>query len=170
MSRAFVKEDSGPVLPEVAERPVPAHPNWVRPSFLARMQQDRIALAETVARLRADRETAPDLMPLAVAERDLRWLDARLATAIPVDPAQLDPDQGGLGARLTLEDEDGGQLSFTLVGEDEADPKAGMISPFSPLGKALAGAKVGDTVSWHKPGGTVELEVTGLDWDDAEGV
>jgi transcription elongation GreA/GreB family factor len=166
MSRAFVREDAGPVLPDVAERPVPPGPNWVRPAFLARMQADRAALAAQVAALRAGRDTSPDLMPLAVAERDLRWLDARLASAIPVDPAHLPQDEAGLGATVTVLNEDGAKARFTLVGEDEADPKAGLISPFSPLGRSLAGTKVGDLVSWSRPGGDTDLEITAIDWDD----
>lgn len=166
MSRAFVREDAGPVLPEVAERPVPPGPNWVRPAFLSRMQAERAALAATLAGLRAARATATDLMPLALAERDLRWLDARIASAVPVDPARLPQDEAGLGASVTVVDESGTESRFTLVGEDEADPKAGLISPFSALGRALAGSKVGDPVRWEKPGGAVELEVTAIGWEE----
>lgn len=166
MSRAFLREDAGPGLPEVPGRPVPPGPNWVRPGFLARMQADRAALAATLAGLRAARATATDLMPLAMAERDLRWLDARIASAVPVDPARLPRDEAGLGASVTVVDETGSESRFTLVGEDEADPKAGLISPFSPLGRALAGTKAGDLVRWQKPGGAVELEVTAIGWDE----
>ncbi len=166
MSRAFVREDTGPVLPEVAELPVSTNPNWMRPAYLARMQAERVVLADEVARLRAGRDEATDLMPLAVAERDLRWLDARLASAIEVDPAGLPRDEVGLGATATVVDEDGTEARYTLVGEDEADPRAGLVSPFSPLGRALAGAKPGDLVVWRKPGGSVELEVTAIDWSE----
>ncbi|MCR8726751.1 GreA/GreB family elongation factor [Frigidibacter sp. ROC022] len=163
MSRAFVKEDAGPVLPEVAERPVSRNPNWVRPAYLAEMQARRVALIDEIAALRAGRDQANDLTPLAVAERDLRWLDARLASAIEVPPAG--GEEAGLGATVTIEDAEGRQAVYTLVGEDEADPKRGMISPFSPLGRALSGARAGDLVQWARPGGAAELEVLRVAWD-----
>lgn len=164
MSRAFIKEDAEPALPEVPERPISSNPNWVRPAYLARMQARRVDLAAEVAALRAARDHATDLTPLAVAERDLRWLDARLASAVPLPP--VGGETVGFGATVTIMDEEGVAAVYTLVGEDEADPGIGLISPYSPLGRALIGARPGDVVHWAKPGGDVDLEVVRLDWDE----
>jgi transcription elongation factor GreB len=61
---------------------------------------------------------------------------------------------------------DGSDRSFAIVGEDEADLATGKVSYVSPLARALLGAHVGDTVTWRRPAGDVQLTVTAL--DDAE--
>lgn len=164
MSRAFVREDAGSGAPELPELPVSPNPNWERPAFLARQRAEREVLAAEVARLKAmpAGDRPEDRMPLAIAERDLRWLDARLASAIEVPPAG--GEAVALGARVRVADEDGTEALYTLVGEDEAEAKSGLITPFSPLGRALAGAHVGDLVRWPRPSGPRELEVLEITW------
>ncbi len=161
MSRAFVKEDAPGGRPSLPDLPVSTNPNWVRPVFLAAARARREALAAELSRLKSLPDG--DGTAIAVADRDLRWLDARLATALPVPPAG--GAEAGLGARVTVRDEAGATATYLLVGEDESDPRAGMISPFSPLGRALAGARAGDLVRWPKAGETVELEVIDVAWD-----
>ena len=51
------------------------------------------------------------------------------------------------------------QRSYTIVGEDEADPDAGLVSWVSPLAKVLEGARVGEQVVWRRPAGPIELTV-----------
>lgn len=63
-----------------------------------------------------------------------------------------------LGNTVTLES-DGKELSYTVVGSLESDPGAGKISQESPIGKALLGAKKGDTVEISTPGGARECTV-----------
>ena len=125
MSRAFVREDSGPVLPEVAELPLSPHPNWERPAFLEVQRARREEMAATISALRAGRDTLPDLMPLAVAERDLRWLDARLGCALPVDPAAPPADRVGFGATVTVADEDGANPTLHAGRRGRGRPGAG---------------------------------------------
>jgi transcription elongation GreA/GreB family factor len=48
------------------------------------------------------------------------------------------------------------------VGEDEADAAAGKISWVSPLARTLMGASVGDTVTWKRPAGDLELEIVSI--------
>ncbi len=68
------------------------------------------------------------------------------------------------GARVTVADEAGGARAFIIVGEDEADAAAGKVSWLSPLARALTGGHVGDAVTWRRPAGDLELEITAIDY------
>ena len=159
MSRAFVRED-GPDLAPLPDLPVSPHPNHVTPQGLAQLR-DRLATAQAglqALRARADRL---DRLPEAAAERDIRYLEARLRSAIPVTPAAA-PQEAGFGCTITVDLPDGTSRQLRIVGEDEANPAQGAITAHSPLGRALIGARVGDTVIWAKPSGREEIEVTAI--------
>ena len=68
--------------------------------------------------------------------------------------------RAGFGVRVELEDENG--TSYRIVGEDEAEPEAGLISWTSPLARALDGARIGDEVLWPRPAGDLRVEVMAL--------
>ena len=59
------------------------------------------------------------------------------------------------------------QQTYTLVGEEEADVKAGKIGSTSPLGEALIGARAGDSVVWHRPAGDRKLTIKSIAYDHA---
>jgi transcription elongation factor GreA len=64
------------------------------------------------------------------------------------------------GATVELEDENtGSRVRYQIVGEDEADIKAGKISFGSPIARALIGKVVGDVVDVHTPGGLKTYEI-----------
>lgn len=161
MSRAFVKEsDDDLVSGELPERPLPAHANYVTPQGLEQLQ----------ARVRELQEQHEQLAPLAKddseakrklreVERDQRYFNAQLERAIVVDPAGQPQGEVHFGAAVKILDEDGKQQLFGIVGDDEADVAAGKISWASPLAKAMIGARVGDTVKWHRPAGDTEVEI-----------
>jgi len=161
MSRAFVKEsDDDLVSGELPERPLPAHANYVTPQGLEQLQ----------ARVRELQEQHEQLAPLAKddseakrklreVERDQRYFNAQLERAIVVDPAGQPQGEVHFGAAVKILDEDGKQQLFGIVGDDEADVAAGKISWASPLAKAMIGARVGDTVKWHRPAGDIEVEI-----------
>lgn len=160
MSRAFVKED-GPDNEPLPDLPISPHPNYVTPRGLQALR-DRLAAAQAdLARLKA-RGDRLDRLPEKAAERDIRYLEARLASAIPVDPASQPQGEVTFGARVTVADEDGAKTVYEIVGEDEADASLGRIAPQSPLARALLGAGVGDTVEWKRPAGMVVLEVVAI--------
>src|SRR5690606_38281336 len=89
--------------------------------------------------------------------RDLRYLAERLRTAQLVPPPET-RDIVAFGSRVTFERDDGRTQTFTIVGEDEADPKAGTLSFASPLARALMGKGVGDVVTL----GEAEVEIVGI--------
>lgn len=162
MSRAFVNEDSGTGVEDLPDLPQSPHPNYVTPQGLAALQG---RLKETRARhaaLSVRRDETDAKLPLAVAERDIRFLEQRIAGAIPVDPSAQPPGVVAFGATVEVTDEDGNTRTYRIVGEDEADPAKGLIAPFSPLATTLIGCEAGDTATWRKPSGDVELEVTAI--------
>lgn len=165
MSRAFVNEDAGNDRPDLPELPVPPGPNIVTPRGL-------VALQARVARRLADFSTLKarpdrlDKLPEAAAERDLRWLEARLRAAVVIDPAAHDLTEVAFGLAVTVADSGGVETRYEIVGEDEADAPRHRIAPASPLARALLGARVGDVVTWRRPSGAVELEVTGISHAD----
>ncbi len=68
-------------------------------------------------------------------------------------------DRVYVGSTVTVVEEEFGEETYHIVGSAEADPLEGRISNESPIGKALLGAKVGDTLETDTPGGLVTFEV-----------
>lgn len=159
MSRAFVKED-GPDNEPLPDLPLSPHPNYVTPRGLQALR-DRLATTQaTLAALKARPERL-DRLPEKAAERDIRYLDARLKSAILVPPPE-NPTEAAFATAVTVADEDGRQTTFEIVGEDEADAPLGRIAPQSPLARALIGARPGDSVTWRRPSGAVDLEILAI--------
>lgn len=159
MSRAFVKEGSGELDP-LPDLPLSPHPNHVTPRGLAALQARLAARQADLAALRARPERL-DKLPEAAAERDIRYLEARLKSAILVPPLP-DTRTVAFGHRVTVADAEGRETTYEITGEDEADPALGRIAPHSPLARALLGAEVGDTVTWNRPAGRAELEILSI--------
>ncbi len=88
-------------------------------------------------------------------ERRLRFLTKRLAVLRPIDINSLKSEKIQFGATVVLETEEGNEKTVSLVGSDEVDPKRGLISLNSPLGKSLVGCAVGDEVEVQAPKGLV---------------
>ena len=91
-------------------------------------------------------------------------LEERIASAIVAEPPE-DLGVVAFGATVTVEGASRGEQSFTIVGEDEVDVASGKINVTSPLGETLLGARVGDTVEWHRPAGDRNLTVLGIHYD-----
>ncbi|ABE49405.1 GreA/GreB family elongation factor [Methylobacillus flagellatus] len=163
MSRGFVKEDdlehAGTDLPE---RPLSPHPNYVTPHGFKLLQQQASALEQERQPLTMRKDDPAVQQRLAMIDRDLRYLQARLESAIVVDPATQPTDTVLFGATVEVEDENGNSHTFMIVGEDEADIATNRVSWVSPLAKALIGQKIGDSVTWHRPAGNLELEIIAI--------
>lgn len=97
-------------------------------------------------------------------DRRIRFLTKRLDSAAVVD-AGVTYDAVRFGARVTVQDEDGAQRTYVLVGPDEADPAAGKVSFKAPLGNALLKRRVGDVVTVRRPAGELDLEIVAIDYD-----
>lgn len=97
----------------------------------------------------------------AFVEGRIQEVEGKLSNAQIIDPRLLDADgRCVFGATLDLEDQDTGvQVTYQIVGEDEADIKAGKISVNSPIARALIGKFAGDIAQVQAPGGIREYEV-----------
>ncbi len=93
-------------------------------------------------------------------EGRIAMLEDKLARAQVIDPSGQDGDSVRFGATVVLEDADSGsKVTYTILGEDEANAADGQISITSPVARALLGKAVGDAVSVRVPKGTRELEI-----------
>ncbi len=164
MNKAFTKEDDGSTTPQrLDDLPISEYPNHVTPRGLAQLRAREAALEAEITRLRGAPDDPETLYPLAVAERDLRYVMARLGSAILIEPPEGAYPSVQFGATVRVVDEGGKSTAYTIVGEDEADPAHGRIAAHSPLARALLEAQPGDIVEWPRPSGMVELEVTHID-------
>jgi transcription elongation factor GreA len=94
-------------------------------------------------------------------EGRIKELEAKLSNAQIIDPSLLDADgRCVFGATIDLEDlESGDNVTYQIVGEDEADVKAGKISVSSPIARGLIGKYAGDIAEVRAPGGVREYEI-----------
>jgi transcription elongation GreA/GreB family factor len=145
LSVAFTKEDSAETAAEtlLPDRPVSPHPNLVTEAGLKalefELQQARAAYeaAQTIEDANERRRQA------AIPLRDMRYLAARVRTAeVIANPKST--DTVAFGSTVTFRRDDGRVQTYRIVGEDEADPKAGSISFVSPVARFLMGKAVGD--------------------------
>lgn len=91
-------------------------------------------------------------------DRRVRWLSKRLEA---LEVVRSHPNDGRVhfGALVAVEDDEGEQNTWQLVGSDEWDVKAGKISVLSPIGQALLGKRVDDEVEVRRPKGNMELTI-----------
>jgi transcription elongation GreA/GreB family factor len=154
VSRAFVKESDADAL-GLPDRPISPHPNLVTPAGLAAIEHElaRYHAAHGAAVAAADKAA------IDAAQRELRYWNARRASAQVVEP-RADKSQVAFGATITMRrqnshDKPARTQTFRIVGEDEADPAKGTLSHVSPLARALFGKAIGDSV--EIAGGDVEI-------------
>jgi transcription elongation GreA/GreB family factor len=154
MSSAFVREQDDDIVREdLADRPVSPHRNLVTPEGFAQIEAQLARQQAEVERATA----AGDLHAQALAQRELRYWTARRASAEVVHPI-ADKSCVRFGHRVRLELESGEEVTFRLVGEDEAEPEKGLLPYVAPLAKALLGKSVGDTVlARHETAEIVEI-------------
>lgn len=96
-------------------------------------------------------------------EGRIRQIEMMLRHAVLIE-ANGPTEEVGLGSRVTVIEVGGGDREvFHLVGPAEADPADGRISYESPLGRALLGHRVGDTVCVEAPGGRTEFQIVAVD-------
>jgi len=87
-------------------------------------------------------------------EMKIREIEQRLANAEIMDTTNLPNDKVGFGSVVSLENlENGGEVTYQIVGPDESDIPSGKISIASPLGKALISKEVDEEVTVQTPGG-----------------
>jgi transcription elongation factor GreA len=129
----------------------------------------RVDLPREISKARAHGDLSENAEYHAAKERQgmvnarLGQLRARLRMLSMVDMSRIPRDRVGLGSWVTVldltKDE---EVTYQLLTSEEADVAQGRISTTSPIGKALLGKQVGDTVKVMIPDGTREMEITKL--------
>jgi transcription elongation factor GreB len=143
MSKAFTRED------DVAEEtPVPLPPR-------APPGQKRPITAEGFQALQQELASLPPEQT-----RRIQQLEA-IRDSVEVFDAP-ESNSASFGAWVTIEDENGHEMSYRLVGPDEADARAGRLSVESPLARVLLGHSAGETVTLERPRGAVEYTITSI--------
>jgi transcription elongation factor GreB len=161
VSRAFVKEESTEPPLVVPRAPLPTGvSNYVTRRGLRLLHEERAALE----RSRPDPEAAGGASALAAHQARLGALDARIASAVTLDPASLPHDEVRFSALVALKDETGAERRYRIVGVDEADAQSGRIAFTAPLATALSGKHAGDTVTLRQSGHEREYEITHIDY------
>lgn len=147
MSVAFTKEDSAETAAEtlLPDRPISSHPNLVTAAGLKALElqlQEARKAYETAQQIEDVNERRRQA---AIPLRDARYFAARVRSAqVVADPVST--EIVAFGSTVTFRREDGRVQTYHIVGEDEADPKAGSISFVSPVARLVMGKAVGDVV------------------------
>jgi transcription elongation factor GreA len=99
----------------------------------------------------------------AFVEGRIMQLENMLKNATIVDESEIPTDIVSVGSKVKVKDYDfDEEVEYTIVGSAEADPMNFKISNESPVGSALVGKKVGDTVEVSVPGGVSKFEILGI--------
>lgn len=102
----------------------------------------------------------------AMIEARIRLIEDKLARAEVVDTSGQPPDKVRFGTTVVLEDLDSGdEITYRIVGEDEADVARGLLSVTSPVARALIGKAVEEQVRVVVPAGKREYEVREIRFD-----
>jgi transcription elongation factor GreA len=126
---------------------------------LKRLRDERPLIVEAIEEARAHGDLSENAEYHAAKERQgqveaaISEIEDKIGRAQIIDPSTLSGDKIVFGATVTLLDENEKSVRYQLVGETEADAKAGRISYNSPLGRALIGRVVEDEVELTVPSG-----------------
>lgn len=128
---------------------------------------ERHAVIQAIAEARAQGDLSENAEYEAAKDRQgfiegrIKELEGKLSSAQVIDPAELQADgRVVFGATVELADEDGGdEVTYQIVGDDEADLKLGMVSVSSPIARALIGKEEGDVARVTAPGGVRNYEI-----------
>ncbi len=103
----------------------------------------------------------------------IHFLTKRIENAEVVDPVEQGRNAAGrvvFGATVTVEDEEGDEIVYCIVGIDEYNGARGLVSWQSPIGMALMRKEVGDVATVKTPAGTRELEIIAIEYKPITGV
>ena len=101
-------------------------------------------------------------------DRRMGYLQRRLEATEVVDPSEFSPPVIRFGAYVEIEDDEGNNNIYRIVGKDEIDSNLGWISYQSPMGKALIGSQDGDEMTIRTPLGPRTIEVLSVSYSPIE--
>jgi transcription elongation factor GreA len=133
--------------------------------------QDRPNVIAAIAEARSHGDLSENAEYHAAKERQ-GWIEGRIAEiedkiarAQIIDVSKLSGAQVKFGATVSLVDEDTeDEARYQIVGEHEADVKAGRVSVTSPIARAMIGKEVGDVFEVNTPGGVKAYEIVKVEW------
>jgi len=159
LSVAFTKEESAETASEtlLPDRPISSHPNLVTEAGLKALERQLRDARDAYEAAQKTDDANERRRLSAIPLRDVRYFAERVRTAQLV-PAPASSDVVAFGSTVTFSRADGRVQTYRIVGEDEADPKAGSISFASPVAKSLIGKAVGDVAG----SGSQELEIVAI--------
>jgi transcription elongation factor GreA len=137
---------------------------------LQRLKEERPLIVDAIEEARAHGDLSENAEYHAAKERQgqveatIAHIEDQLARSQIIDPKTLSGDKVMFGATVTLLDEDDKEVRYQIVGQVEADAKAGRISYNSPLGKALIGRNVDDEVEVTVPSGDKYYQVAKVEF------
>jgi len=133
---------------------------------------ERPKVIEEIAKARAHGDLSENAEYDAAKEKQgfiegrIKEIEDKLARALVVDPREIRTDKIVFGATIKLKDLDSDEIkNYSIVGTDEADIKAGMISIESPVARQLLNKKEGDSVTVRVPKGDVEYEILSVKYE-----
>ncbi len=134
-----------------------------------RQQEERPRIIEAISEARAHGDLSENAEYHSAKEAQslnegrVNELEDLIARAEVIDVSKLSGDKVKFGATVVLIDEDTEEKkTYQIVGDQEADVKAGRISISSPIARALIGKAVGDTIEVNAPGGARGYEIFNL--------
>ena len=148
--------------------PITVHGAQLLKDELQRLKHvERPAVINAISEARAQGDLSENAEYDAAKERQsfiegrIAELEGKLSAAQIIDPKLLDADgRVVFAATVTLEDlESGDEVTYQIVGDDEADLKQSKISISSPIARALIGKYAGDEVEVQAPGGVRGYEI-----------
>ncbi|AQW67315.1 transcription elongation factor GreA [Pseudomonas putida] len=133
--------------------------------FLSKTERPRLSQAIGEARelgdLKENAEYHAAREEQGMVEARIRDIEGRLQNSVVIDVTTIaHTGKVIFGTTVDLENtETGDQVTYQIVGEDEADVKKGKLSNSAPIARAIIGKEEGDTVVVKTPNGTVEYEI-----------
>lgn len=141
--------------------------------FLWKEERPKVTQAVSDAAALGDRSENAEYIygkrRLREIDRRVRFLTKRLDALTIVEPSPMQEGKVFFGAWIKLENEDGDQQIYRIVGADEFDPKKNYISINSPVARALIGHKVGDEISVITPNGKAFYDIIDISYTEITG-
>jgi len=136
--------------------------------YLWKVERPQITQSVSEAAAMGDRSENADYIygkkRLREIDRRVRYLGKRLDEVTVVTGIPDDPSKVFFGALVTLENEEGEEVKYRLLGPDEIDPQRGFISIDSPMAKALLGKKIETDIQISSPSGISEYYITHIEY------
>jgi transcription elongation factor GreB len=154
------------ITPEGFERLRTEHEN------LWRVERPKVTQAVSTAAALGDRSENADYIygkkRLREIDSRIRFLSKRLEALTVVRESPEQADKIFFGAWVTLEDEQGDQVCYRIVGPDESNPGSRAISVDSPVGRALMGRELDDEVQVKRPRGVTNYSIVEVAYREPE--